>query len=422
VLHINNLVYAFDLADRKQLWQYNLFGKTPMTNANPVQQIPEPDGTLRLVYQDGWTQKVGQAGVVESTYVCLVTRDGLVALDPARGTTLWTKSNVSPRVHLVGDEENIYVFEQNQDGSPAATRVLRAQDGVAVEGVPDSSALFAKSNRLRIFGRNVLVFEDQNNKKAFRMVDLLTGKDVWRKGLDAGAIALRSNDSTHIGYVTPGGEIFAFDVRTGKEVFRNRIDEKWVKDHLAKVTEALLLEDGERFYVALNRPPENGISVNPVVNQGMRTVRVNGHMYCFDKASGKRLWFTDEQLENQTVILEQFHDLPVLLAATQFTKVNNGVFERNGVSVMAIEKATGRARYRKEVGPNGQFHALVTDPKAGSIELWRHDLRIRFTPDDGKTTGAADGPNPPLAQRGSPPPAVRVIAPGPVRIQILKRR
>jgi outer membrane protein assembly factor BamB/tetratricopeptide (TPR) repeat protein len=407
VLNINNMVYAFDLAERKQLWQYNLFGKTPMPNANPVNQIIEPDGGLRLVYPDGWTQKVGQVGVIEASYVCLITRDGLVALDPARGTTIWSKSNISSRVQLVGDENYIYIFEQNQDGTPSPTRVVRAMDGVAVENVPDSSALFAKSNRLKVFGRNLVVFEDKENKKSFRMHDLLTGKDLWTVDLDPRAAALRSDDGWTIGYVTSTGEIAAYDVRTGKKVFSARLDGKWIDKHLAKVNEALLLSDHEHYYVALNRPVEGNLNPQGVLDPGMRTAKVNGHLYCFDKQTSKRLWFTHDELENQAIILEQFQDLPVLLAAMYYTRINNGVFEGNQSKVVAIEKETGRLRFRREMGQNGgQFQALLTDPKAGTIELWRPDMRIRFSADDGKPVSALDAKPAPVASGVATPPPV----------------
>ena len=57
----------------------------------------DQDGCLEIIYPDGFRQKVGRSGPVEASYVCLQTRQGLVALDPLKGTTLWTRTDLSPQ-------------------------------------------------------------------------------------------------------------------------------------------------------------------------------------------------------------------------------------------------------------------------------------------------------------------------------------
>ena len=407
-LSINHEVYAFDLAEKKMLWKFDLFGKNRPANINP-QVLPDADGGVRLFYPDGWTQKVGQIGVIESSYVCLITRDGLVAINPTDGKTLWTKANVSARVQLAGDENYIYIYEQNNDGSPCPTRVVRASDGVSVEGIPDSSALFSNPRKLKVSGRNVLVFEENGLKKTFRMVDILTGKDVWTRELDPKAVVLRSDEANLFGYITSAGEVAVFDIKNGEQIFKSKLDEKRLAQHMEKVSEAVLLMDRERFYIALNRPLEGGaVNSSPSVNYGMRTVKVNGSMYCFDKTTGKRLWFTEEQLENQSIIMEQFDDLPVLMAAVNYYN-NNNFGGNQGTRVMAIEKATGKAKYRKEVQQQQQFQAIITDPKNGSIEMWRYDLRIKFTPEDAKPTGAIEKKEETAAKGGSYRTETRIV-------------
>src|SRR5205085_1274477 len=155
---------------------------------------------------------------------------------------------------------------------------------------------------------------------------------------------LRSDESTLFGYVSSNGEVAVFDTRNGEQIFKSKLDEKKLAQHMDKVNEAVLLADRERYYIALNRPidPANANGVNPGVASGIRQVKVNGAVYCFNKSTGKRLWYTDEQLENQMIIMEQFEDLPVLMAATVYYNNNNfgGTY---GIKVMAIEKETGKA-------------------------------------------------------------------------------
>ena len=415
LLNLNHMVYAFDLADRKKLWEYNLFGKTPMPNVLPVRTENEADGP-RIYYQDGWSQKVGQVGVIEASYVCLITRDGLVALDPARGTVLWTKSNVAARVQLMGDENHIFVFESNAEGAVTSARAVRSSDGVEIQ-IHDSAQVFSNLKRSKTAGRRVLVLDEKSEKKSMRLYDILTGKDDWKKEIDGNPTMLQCEDPNLTGYVSDKGDLVVLSVKDGKEVFSAKLDPKKFSQHMDKVEQAVLLTDHERFYVMLNRPIENNANFgyNPSLTAGIRTMRVNGHMYCFDRTTRKRLWFTDEQLDNQQIILDQFQESPIILGAHWYNRVNNGVFEGNGLRVVALDKRTGSALFRKEVAPNGPFHALNVDSKNGTVELIRADLRIKFVPDEGKPTSSLPA-NPVSLGRTSDP--VQLVFPMRNQVQL----
>ena len=262
-------VYAYDVADKKKLWELDLFGSTP----NPAvqqqgrKQQMEADG-LRLTYQDGWSTKVGQQWVVEATYTVVLTKDGLIAKDNARGTVLWTKSNVSPRTHMIGDGEFVFLYDVNPDGNVSPVRCYRAADGVEVT-VPDSSAAFTNVKRAKFYGRKVLAFDDEPGKKAVRLYDLYTGKDIWKKDLGADGWQLRSEDDSYAGYVTMAGDVVVLSAADGKDVFRAKLDEAKKGKHLEKVNDAMLLADGERFFVMLNRPSEGRtVRLQPGVHSG----------------------------------------------------------------------------------------------------------------------------------------------------------
>ena len=414
-------VHAYDVADQKKLWEIDLFGATPnqaVLQQGPVNQAMEADG-LRLTYADGWSTKVGQQWVVEATYTVVLTKDGLVAKDNARGTVLWTKSNVGPRTHMVGDVEYVFLYDVNPDGGVSPVRCYRAADGVEVT-VPDSSTAFTNVKRAKFFGRKVLAFDDEPGKKAVRLYDLFTGKDLWKRDLGADGWMLRSEDDDHTGFVTAGGDVVVLNATDGKEVFKAKLDQKKLGQHLEKVDDAMLFADPERFFVMLNRPldaAKNRRGYNPVFTQAIRSVKVNGTMYAFDRTNSRRLWYTDEQLEGQNLSLEQFADLPILIAASQFQKfAANGNFEGQFMKFVAIDKATGKLEFAKQGANQGQYYSIVTDPKAGTIEVLNYSgHRVRFSPDDGKSVGAADGPK--GSERPSAPVPVVGAAPA-IRVQI----
>jgi hypothetical protein len=136
-------------------------------------------------------------------------------------------------------------------------------------------------------------------------------------------------------------------------------------------------------------------------------------MYAFERATGKRLWHTDEQLEDQTIALEQFAELPLILAANQYSKfAANGNFEGQFLKFVALDKATGRLKYRKDGLPQAQFYSIAADPKAGTIDVLNYNnIRVRFVPDDGRAVGKGE-PEPKPAAAGSVRP-VPLVLPAP---------
>src|SRR5207248_1475174 len=118
------------------------------------------DGSVVVTYTDGWVQRLGQTGPLEGNVICLQTRDSLMGIDPVSGRTLWTRSDISARNRIFGDEQVIYVVEQNTEGKATATRALRAYDGVSVK-IADFSDKYEK--RLGLHGRRILFSEPAAN-------------------------------------------------------------------------------------------------------------------------------------------------------------------------------------------------------------------------------------------------------------------
>src|SRR5208282_3379785 len=87
VLPLGQKIFGIDPVGHQVLWEKNLAGE----QAAQPNIIPDPrDGSLQLLYADGWVQRLGQTGPICSSYVCLQTREGLVMIDPVTGRPLWT--------------------------------------------------------------------------------------------------------------------------------------------------------------------------------------------------------------------------------------------------------------------------------------------------------------------------------------------
>jgi outer membrane protein assembly factor BamB len=393
-LQLNNIVNAYDLAERKALWSYNLHGKNPLYAANPHASIMmnHADGKLTVVHQDGRQERLGGVAVVRSSYVCLQTPDGLVALDLTRPgpSVLWTKSGVPVKGEIFGDDEHIYVVETGGDGVPTTTRALRAQDGVSV-GVPEFGHLFAK--RIRILGRHLLLQEDDSSGgKVCRLYDVHAGRDVWRQSFEPGAIVSSSHDPNYTAIVEKDQTVTLLDVRSGRTVFRSLIQ----ADHADRLQAVSLISDRDRFYLALLREKDAGMEWTANLINGLRSIRVNGPVYALDRSTGKLEWICDF-LPHQNLLLEQIRDLPVMLFTAMYSRVGRNGAYGNSTKVTAIDKRNGKLIFDKEFAQVSPFLSVRTDPQAGSIELLRNDLKIAFRTDDSVATADPVLPRRPLS-------------------------
>ena len=396
VLPIAHMVFGIDPVRGEVLWERNLLGERPANpgqpNAVPIwnQFTVDPiDNSIVFMYP-GWMQHLGGAGTLAGASLCLQTRDGLVAVDPVTGKTLWMRSNSNSNCQIFNDDQFVFIVVMDPNRLASSTSVLRAFDGVSVP-TPDFAALYQK--RVHQFGRHLLLSEtDVKGQLAYRLYDVLTGKDAWTATFPANSLVLKSEDENFGGVVEPDGTVRVFDVRTGKEAMKAPMDPKY----LDKVHSVHLLYDGQYFFVACNGPtdpnvnPWGGVQTNLMPATGLRALPVNGEVYCFEAATGKRKWHVP--LPNQMIVLDHFAEMPILLATSRYQNWANaggGRQVQNTVLLESIAKSSGKFVYQNRNPTWAQFHALNLDPRKGTIELVNHNKKIVFTVTN----------EPPVAQR-----------------------
>ena len=108
-----------------------------------------------------------------------------------------------------------------------------------------------------------------------------------------------------------------------------------------KVNGGLLLDDAGQFFVVLNKPNEQpmlGGAGSSNFNT-MRSAPVNGFVYAFDKVSGRMDWWV--QVATQTLLLEQFQQMPMLLfSAVYKTPAGGPGSVANVTATLSIDKRT----------------------------------------------------------------------------------
>jgi len=382
LLTLGQYAYCFDLAEKRELWRHNLLGKA-LPPENP-QFTVEGDGDVVFQYSDGWQFRLARSAVLQQSYVALVTRDGLKALDPATGQELWVRTNLSPKAQIFGDGRHVFVV------SGGTVKVLRALDGTEVEGVPDFAAKVGKPGATTFLGRMVLGTEYKDSTRSFSLYDPLSGKDVWRREFPGRPAVLRTADPEVAGVLNATGKFEAFDVRTGKTVATGQVDPGLVVGSVTNAagsmlaTEPLLLLDADRAYLVLSRPRDANNQNRYYYGQQqalLRTLPVNGALYAFDRRTGARLWSNADAMLNQSVVLDRFEELPVLVAAAPV--IDNAT--RNAqYRVVALDKRTGRLVHNYAYPHNGSEFANATRDAKGGVEFSRFNdgLRLRVTPDE----------------------------------------
>ncbi len=398
VLHAGRMVFGVDPVHKQLLWERSLTGPREGTS-NPfrggaagLQQltVDPQDGAVEVVYPDGWKQRLGQTGPLGGHTVCLQTREALVALDPVTGRTVWTRSDVDPHSHVFGDEDTFFVVEMSGN-NPAVTKAMRTSDGVSLK-VPDFTAQYKK--RLRVLGGKLLLSEGEaKGAVTLRLYDVRTGKDLWRQTFPAGSRVLQSEEPNLAGAVAPDGRVRVFDLGAGAEV----LDAKVTDPHyLEKTTGVHLLADGRYYYVARTVPPDPGMmpfgGVHSLlqVGTGMHALKdVSGPVYCF-KPDGGLNW--SATVRHQTLLVDQFADLPVVIFSSYFQRWGPGVGRQPPVqvaSIQVLEKQTGKLKYLSDNVPGGaRFHTLNVDPRTGRVEFISHPTKISFLPDSDAATAA----------------------------------
>jgi hypothetical protein len=249
-----------------------------------------------------------------------------------------------------------------------------------------------------------------------RLYDILKGKDTWSKQFPAGSTVLTTENENITGVIDPAGLVTVLDAHTGNVLASsNMVQGRIPTADVRGLQNPLLLQDGDHYYVALNKPVDKQrISQGLLHNNfhsSARCLPVNGWFVAIHRHDGKRAladreiswkkgdlaWFSFKPIENQLIVVDQFEQLPVLLFSVRVNETRpNGTNEWKAVT-LGMNKTNGKYLY--DSGAR-QFHGsplfvfLQLDMKSRSVFLVGYSGSVRLYVDDGK--GA-----PPLPQFGA---------------------
>jgi len=448
VFQVGAVAYCLDMDSSRILWQQNLVENLPTQQPGMIiQQVqPDADGNLEIMV---WNQMngqrsriaIGHVGAVQASYVALVTQKGLTVVDPLRGTVLWRKLDVPVRTRVFGDDQYLFLVDEADGGAVGAGRAMRAIDGATVAAA-DFSGIY--QNKVRIMGRKILAAVPGPNKLTMKLYDILSGKDLWSKDFHAKAVVLSTEDANLTGVIEPNGQVTALDVDSGKVVLSTQaIVGRVTAEDIANLSEPLLLQDRDRFYLAVNQPLDGAkVSGNMIFNNfgnGLRCRIVNGWLMSFFRDDGRHMenglavehkrgdfhWHSSRKLDNQLIVLEQFEQLPVILLSARHNEpINGGGGGSRWLSTTTcLLRSNGKAVYdpgpRATAGVGSSFSTFSVDPKERTINLisaGQGNPTVQLYVDDDRKPVQGDGvaPAPGVGGNGGVTPPKLVEVPGPL--------
>ena len=262
---------------------------------------------------------------------------------------------------------------------------------------------------MRILGRKLLV-SLAGADRTLKLYDVLSGRDVWSQAFPPRSAVLATENPGLTGVIEPKGLAKVLDVETGQLVFQTNLLQGPVGlDDVVNLEEPLLLQDRDRYYIALNQPLK--VHEEKLYNNfanGLRCRTVNGWVLSFFREDGQHMhngnlvnhkkggfdWCSPHKIENQFVIVEQFENLPLMLFSARYQQ-SQGYWLS---FTLGLQRSTGKRVYwsgQRLAGqspPFGSFVIHVAEATINLIGLNSSNITVQLYVNDGRNRPVSGGP------------------------------
>jgi outer membrane protein assembly factor BamB len=324
-------------------------------------------GTRRLQTQQGLFGDVAMCG---QHTLCFQHGRDVTAIDPLTGQVEWVRHGVEVGCDLFGDDEMVVLAPAN--GKSAL--ILRTADGHLL-GERAVAPTFDK--RWTNYGHCLLVFRDNSdsNKVTLALFDPWTQKDIWSEQFsgwnNGGNSALKGTlvDGETVALMQSDGRFVVLNLIDGHKLIEQQLEAE--QNQRSQLQNIFVFSSPQQFILVTNRPsPPMGVpgprgygdnrnlALNPipVMSQMMGepiSMLVSGHVYAFDRTTGKQQWTNPAYVEQQGLLLAQPDELPVLtfVRNLQTLTTMNRSSQTHG-SILCLDKRTGRLAYADDDLPS----------------------------------------------------------------------
>jgi outer membrane protein assembly factor BamB len=316
---------------------------------------------------------VGCLGPVNTNGIFVQRGRELIALDPFSGKPLWTRQVDSPNCEIFGDEEIIIVAPP--EGRDAKVLVLRSVDGSLL----GTCSLPPANLRWLSHGRCMLTWtQPADGKQQLKLVDPWGNRDVWSETFPADAKSVMVDDET-IAVMQRDGRFVTLSLADGRIKSDEKLGAEPKLENIYVLRSAALdilvvsRSAGDRQ--ATSRPRRN---IQATADGSMPVV--TGHIYAFNRATGKQQWAVPGSIEEHGLLLSQPSELPVLLFIRTVSESDGGNLSARG-SILCLDKLTGRMVFEDDNLQQIATFDVTTnfDEKMITVNLLQQNVTLKFT-------------------------------------------
>jgi len=374
VLLLGNQVLAVDTmrlgetASNRVLWTEELNdnpGGYPTSQGVLTRPVNLAWGGVRFVPEDAFGRRLGSMGPVNDDGLAFQRLHDLTCVDPLTGKPIWTRRNVGLGNDLFGDEKLLFVAPPGDSDC----LVLDAATGQQV----GTRRVAPLERRVVTIGRSVLSWEPQNQ---LAMRDAWAGSTLWTHPFAPGSKAALVGHEA-VGILQPDGGFTLLALPDGKPLVQQKLEAE------AALASIFLMRTSEGYLLITNGAArgEPHVALQPIPAAPNNIV--SGRMYAFDRETGKPLWPKPVPLSQQGLLLSQPRSLPALVFARQLHTVSPVNQREAKMSVMCIDKRSGRVLYKNDDLPGSTIASfeIAGDPVAHTVtvSLPAQSIKLSFT-------------------------------------------
>jgi outer membrane protein assembly factor BamB len=359
-------------------------------NAVGMNQIFIQAGVIQMRGMPGMYNVNNELELATARYVCVLRSHVLTALDPLTGAALWARQDIPQGSVIWGDDEYVFVLPPDKpeamvlralNGETLGTRKIpRVETHTAYRG-RDPVKTYSPLNETcpLISGRNLLFWRVENNRRVLEMFDPWAQKSVWPKcDYSIGAqYSLLQNEL--IGIMEPGGDFTNFtllNLADGRSIAQVKLKPE---QNMVQAT-VIAFED---HYLALtyNSFQSNVPQIRSIQQMmGVPSKQIlQGRLYAIDK-EGKLMWPEPVEIKDQQYPMNQPSGWPVIVFASQIYEQKPNVSPRNQLSILAVDKRSGRTVYSGAYSNQGVINiAANAEKKTVDLLMSRKTVTLTFT-------------------------------------------
>lgn len=368
------------------IWTQDLLGQTfDFSNESLPPQLIQ----LNWQWQHQFAQIHDQTklmGPVRREYACFQKFHSLMAVDPRNGETIWISQDVPSNSDLFGDDEYVFVLPPDKNEA----RVLRATDGEFVgtckiprvggaQTLPsgEERTVFARFDEtcLATFGRKLLLWWPEGNRRLLTLVDPFEGRDMWPGRKFAANARACVVDDEAVGVMEPSGRFVLISLPDGRTIADLKLE---AEPSLAELT---LFRSGEQYFLLTRNSPGVGNlpQIQPMPGCAYQPI-YRGRLYAIDR-QGKLSWPAPVAIKNQFLMTNQPADLPIVTFACQsYVPKANGEASYKAF-ITCIDKRTGRTAFKNIFDNTTGVFNVSGDAAKKTVDLTmqRNTIRLTFT-------------------------------------------